>query len=110
MPVEKIAEERKALRDGYRAMENFRRNSFIVLSGNGRVTTSSNFLEVLLDYLKMIFYLDLIKFNQMLRAVRTHQTEIDNLVTVIGALESAVVVGEYRTSLNGAYCVPELSE
>ena len=108
VPVEEIAEERKALRGGYRAMENFRRNSFIVLSGNGRVTTSSNFLEVLLDYLKMIFYLDLIKFNQMLRAVRTHQTEIDNLVTVIGALESAVVVGEYRTSLNGEYCVPEL--
>ena len=108
VPVEEIAKERKTLKDGYRAMENFRKNSFIVLSGNGRVTTSSNFLEVMLDYLKMIFYLDLIKFNQMLRAVRTHQDEIDNLVTVIGALESAVVVGEYRTSLNGEYCVPEL--
>ncbi len=107
-PVEEIAEERKALRDGYKAMENFRRNSFIVLSGGGRVSTSSNFLEVLLDYLKMIFYLDLIKFNQMLRAVRAHQDEIDNLVTVIGALESAVVVGEYRFSLNGEYCIPEL--
>ena len=108
VPVEEIAKERKALKDGYKAMENFRRNSFIVLSGNGRVTTSSNFLEVILDYLKMIFYLDLIKFNHMLRAVRTHQDEIDNLVTVIGALESAVVVGEYRFSLNGEYCVPEL--
>ena len=107
VPVEEIADERKALRDGYRAMENFRRNSFIVLSGNGRVSSSSNFLEVILDYLKMIFYLDLIKFNQMLRAVRTYQAEIDNLVTVIGALESAVVVGEYRASLNGEYCVPE---
>ena len=109
-PVEEIAEERKALRDGYKAMENFRRNSFIVLSGGGRVSTSSNFLEVLLDYVKMIFYLDLIKFNQMLRAVRTYQDEIDSMVTVIGALESAVVVGEYRSSLNGEYCVPELIE
>ena len=108
VPVEEIAKERKALRDDYHAMENFRRNSFIVLSGNGRVSTSSNFMEVILDYLKMILYLDLIKFNQMLRAVRTYQNEIDNLVTVIGALESAVVVGEYRSSLNGEYCVPEL--
>ncbi len=110
-PVEEIAKERKALRDGYHAMDNFRKNSFIVLSGSGgRGSTSSNFLEVLLDYLKMIFYLDLIKFNQMLRAVRTHRDEIDNMVTAIGALESTIVVGEYRASLNGEYCVPELQE
>ncbi len=109
-PVEEIAKERKALRDGYQAMERFRKNSFIVLSGGGRVSTSSNFMEVLLDYLKMIFYLDLIKFNQMLRAVRMHRDEIDSMVTVIGALESTVVVGEYRFSLNGEYCVPELPE
>lgn len=109
-PVEEIAKEREALKAGYKAMEYFRKNSFIVLSRNGGgASTSSNLLEVLFDYLRMIFYLDLIKFNQMLRAVKAQQDEIDKIVTVIGELESAVVVGEYRYSLNGEYCVPELT-
>lgn len=107
--VEEVSKEQKALRDGYKAMEHFRKNSFIVLSRSGGGTsTSSNLLEMLFDYLRMIFYMDLIKFNQMLRAVRTHRDEIDNIVTLIGKLESAIVVGEYRFSLNGEYCIPEL--
>ncbi|MCM1386366.1 MAG: hypothetical protein NC231_03485 [Bacillus sp. (in: Bacteria)] len=108
-PVDEIANERKKLSGCYKAMDGFRRNSFIVLSGGGGISTSSNLLELLFDYIRMIFYLDLIKFNQMLRAVRSHKDEIDDMVTTIGALESAVVVGEYRASLHNGYCVPELT-
>lgn len=109
LSIEEIAEERKQLLRCNKAMEKFKRNSFIVMYGpSGRSgITSSNILEAVLDYFRMMFYLDLIKFNQMLEAVRNHIDEIDEMATIIGKLETAVVIGEYRTGLQNGYCVPE---
>lgn len=108
LPVEEIAEEKEKLLSCYRIMENFKRNSFIVLSGNrgGSGVVSSNLLEVLFDYLRMIFYLDLIKFNSMLKTVRVHSAQIDEMVTLIGRLETAIVIGEYRAGMEEGYCEP----
>lgn len=109
--IGEIAAEQEKLRACVRAMEGFKRNSFIVLSRGGAgsgLPTSSNPLEAIFDYVRMVFYLDLIKFNHMLRMVRSHLSEIDDMVRLMGELETAVVVGEYRTSLRGGYCVPEL--
>lgn len=106
--IEEIAPEREQLLSCRKAMEGFRRNSFIVLSGgrSGMGSASSNPLEIVFDYVRMIFYLDLMKFNQMLHMVQTHLSEIDRMATLIGKLETAVVVGEYRASLKGDYCIP----
>lgn len=108
--IAEIAPEREQLLSCCKAMEGFRRNSFIILSGgrSGMGSVSSNPLEILFDYVRMIFYLDLIKFNQMLHMVQKHLSEIDRMATVIGGLETAIVIGEYRTGLKGEYCVPEL--
>lgn len=103
-PIAEIAPERGQLLSCCKKMEGFRRNSFIVLSGGGAPGT--NPLEIIFDYLRMIFYLDLIKFNQMLQLLQAHQAEIDRMVTIIGELETMVVIGEFRTSLHGDYCVP----
>lgn len=108
--IDEIAKEQERLLKGYKAMGDFRRNSFIVLSssgGRGGMSANGNVLEALFDYLRMIFYLDLIKFNQMLRVVRNHISDIDEMVTVMGMIETAIVIGEYRTSLKGDYCIPE---
>lgn len=108
-PIEEIAKERGKLLSLCKSMDSFRHNSFIVLSGNrAGSSTSSNPLEIVFDYARMIFYLDLIKFNQMLRTVREHLPGIDEMVTVIGSLETAVVTGEYRSFLQGEFCVPNL--
>lgn len=106
--IEEITPEREQLLSCRKAMEGFRRNSFIVLSGgrSGMGSASSNPLEIVFDYVRMIFYLDLMKFNQMLHMVQTHLSEIDRMATLIGELETAVVIGEYRASLKGDYCVP----
>lgn len=108
--VSEIDKERERLLACYKSLEGFKRNSFIVTSspgGHSGMSASSNILEAVFDYLRMIFYLDLIKFNQMLRVVRAHIKEIDEMVTVMGMIETSIVVGEYRTGLNGGYCLPE---
>ncbi|MDD6812411.1 MAG: hypothetical protein PUD93_11175 [Lachnospiraceae bacterium] len=109
LPVAEIEEERKRLLECNKAMDGFKRNSFLLMSGQrgGAGITSSNLLEVIVDYLRMMFYLDLIKFNQMLEQVRNHVNEIDEMVTIIGKLETAVVIGEYRAGKKNGYCVPE---
>lgn len=95
--------EQERLRECHRQMKGFIRNAYLIVftdKGNG------NPLGVVLDYLRMIFYLDLIQFNNALRAVRGHLDEIDEMITIMGQIETAVVIGSYRNSLQGGYCIP----
>ncbi len=100
-----IAVEQARLRDCHQKLKGFLRNSYLVISaekGNG------NPLEVVLDYLRMLFYLDLIQFNRALTALRGHMDEVDEMITILGEIETDVVVGAYRKSLLDGYCVPKL--
>ena len=100
--VESISEEQERLRGCHRKMKGFIRNSYLLVyveKGNGDP------FSLILDYVRMVFYLDLIQFNNALNAVRGHLDEIDEMMTLLGQIESAVVIGSYRKSLP-AYCVP----
>lgn len=95
--------EQKKLAVCYQSLKNFRRSSYLVLSSN---KGNSNPLEIVLDYLRMCFSLDLIQFNKALRAVRGHMDEIDEMITLLGQMETAVAIGSYRNSLQEGYCIP----
>ena len=104
--IEGIAGEQERLRQCCRNMKGFIRNTYLIVfteKGNG------NPLGVLTDYLRMIFYLDLIQFNKALRAVRGHLSEIDEMITLFGQIDTAIVIGSYRKSLHDEYCIPTLS-
>ncbi|MDE6214615.1 MAG: hypothetical protein K2M70_14275, partial [Lachnospiraceae bacterium] len=105
--IAEIKEELTTLRLAHQKLRSFLRNSYLVASAN---QGSGNPLEVLFDYLRMMFYLDLIRFNSALRALREHMGEVDQMVTILGQLECIVAVGAYRQSLQEAYCVPDLRE
>lgn len=101
--IPELRSEQERLKECYRQMKPFLRNSYLVISaGKG----SGNPFEIVLDYLRMIFSLDLIQFNRALRAVRGHLQEIDEMITLLGQIETAVVIGSYRNSLEGNYCIP----
>lgn len=97
--------EQERLQECYRKLKGFLKNSYLVISSE---TGTGNPLEVVLDYLRMLFYFDLIQFNRALFAVRGHMDEIDEIITVLGRMETVIVTGEYRTSLGKGYCVPRL--
>lgn len=98
-----IAKEQERLRECHKQMKGFIRNTYlIVFTDKG----SGNPLGVLLDYVRMIFYLDLIQFNKALNAVRWHMPEIDEMITLMGQIETAVTIGSYRNSLQDGWCVP----
>ena len=82
---------------------NFMRFSYLLMSP-GRM--SGDIMEIGLDYVRMIFHLDIIKFNSMLEHVCAHKGEIDRMLTIIGHLDVLLCVGEYRTHLE-EYSIPE---
>lgn len=102
--------ENERLLQGKKALNKSQRGSFWVFSKAGN-TTGGSPLDVLLDYVRMAFHVDLIFFNRMLREIGIHGEEIDQLVTDLGYLESAVSIAMYRGNLDAegaVWCRPEL--
>ena len=103
MQLPAFSGEQVKLTECYQSLKNFRRSSYLVLSST---KGNSNPLEIVLDYLRMCFSLDLIQFNKALRSVRGHMDEIDEMITLLGQMETAVVIGSYRNSLQEGCCIP----
>lgn len=118
MRLMRITEKLLALKvpvcDGeWKKMKNHKNNlkvvrsgSFWVMSGNRTVTTG-NPLDILMDYVRMVFHVDLIVFNRMLKQLRQHVADVDVLVEQLGFLDSAIAIAGFRRSLEGDYCIPE---
>lgn len=104
-----MEEEAEMLRKHRKQLGKFKRGSFWLMS-SGRMSGSGNPLDIFLDYARMIFHLDLIKFNTMLEQVRFHTEDVDFLFYTMGYLETAIVTGSYRKSLSEGYCIPALSK
>lgn len=105
--VSVLSEKQALLKECSGSMLSFKTGSFLLMS-SGRMSGSGNPLDMLVDFLRMTFHLDLIKFNQMLSEVRKHIDQIDNMLTLMGQIETAIVIGEYRESLD-QYCIPEFT-
>ncbi len=97
--------EKIRLDDSRKKLSHFRRGAFWLMSA-GRMSGSGSPLDILLDYMRMMLHLDLIKFNSMLSEVRKNIRDVDNMLEVVGYLETIIAVGSYREAL-GAWCIPE---
>ena len=69
--------------------------------------------EVIMDYARMIFHLDIIKFNSMLQVAIDKMEYIDKLFLAVGRLEAAAAIASYRkylTTKYEEYCTPDIIE
>lgn len=97
-----LEEEKQQLKALKNQFGKFRRFSKILMNSN---RMSGDPFEVIIDYIRMCFHLDLIKFNSMLKEVRKHESEIDEMITLIGKIDTWLTIGEYRTYLKD-FCIP----
>lgn len=67
---------------------------------------SGNPLDILMDYIRMVFHIDLIMFNKMLSHLRSHEEDVDALIETVGFLETAIAIGIFRDSLEEV-CIPQ---
>lgn len=100
-------------------MQAMKRNSYWVMSPY-RGNASGDILAVFLDYVRMVFHVDLIKFNGMLKVLRGHMEDVDAMIEVVGYVETAIAIWGFRESMEAGagkeeaekktgngWCVPE---
>ena len=102
-----LEEEKKCLQDLKPVFADFRRGSGVVLSGSS--VSGGNPLDIVMDYVRILFHLDLIRFNSMLSLVRAHQREIDLALTVLGRIDTAISLASFEKSLP-VTCIPEFTD
>lgn len=61
--------------------------TFLISEG---ARTESNPLSILFDYVRMIFHVDIIKYNSMLGFIKTHIAETLEMYEIIGCIDSAL--------------------
>lgn len=93
-----LCEDAMILKENRQAFQKFLNHSYWIMSP-GRMKGTSDPLELMADYLRMVFHLDLIKFNQMLRMVRSREKQLERIMEVMGMLDASVSVACYREYL-----------
>ena len=86
-----------------KSFEKFWKNSAIVMSRKN----SGSILDAVLDYIRMFFHIDLIKFNKMLVVLKEETDACERMIEIIGLLDAAIGIASFREALP-YYCIPEL--
>ena len=83
----------------------FKRNFWII----GSKKPTGDIMDMFVSYLRMLFHIDLIKFNNMLKIYDKHIDKMNELYEVVGYLDALCAAASFRALLGeGGYCVPEL--
>lgn len=85
----------------------FCRGSNLVAGGKAM---GGDMLDSLLDYVRMLFHIDLIKIGTMRIEIQKYQKELFRMYEIIGYIDSMLSIASYRTMEQGQYCVPEFVE
>ena len=83
----------------------FKRNFWII----GSRKPTGDMMDMAMSYFRMLFHIDLIKFNRMLNIYDKYVEELNELYEVVGYLDALCAAASFRALLGeGGYCVPEL--
>lgn len=74
----------------------------------GSKPTTGSIDEVIFDYIKMFFHIDLIKFNYVLAEVKDKVEYIDELIELLGSMEAYLAIASFRGVVDD-YSIPTLS-
>ncbi|MCI8409584.1 MAG: hypothetical protein HFJ09_10010 [Lachnospiraceae bacterium] len=103
--MDKVEPYLKRLREISHDFAGFERGSFIVFCKGD----AGSMWDVLLDYVRMLFHFDLIKFDSMAKKVKNHQKKLNEMYEILGFLDSMIAVASFRTWLGEeGYCIPKL--
>ncbi len=103
---EVFSDEKRELTEITGRLSDYLKGSWIVTPAT-KSTGSGNPFEVLLDYVRMITHIDLIKFNKMFAGLKTEKDSVDRLITIMGRIDALLSISYYRASMDGRFCKPE---
>ena len=102
--IKEIEDYTKVYEEADKAFKKFQKGSTLVVGGN---SMSGDLADVVLDYLRMLFHIDIIKFNTMLKTLRKNRELLNQLYESIGYLDSMIAAASFREQID-YYCEPRL--
>ncbi|MBO4902614.1 MAG: hypothetical protein J5518_07465 [Lachnospiraceae bacterium] len=91
-------QDQERLRSVLSDCRSYKRNIFIL--GNG-VMLSESIMDILLEYIRIIFHLDIIKFNSMLHFLQKDLDKILTLFEMLGKYDAAIAVALSMHAMKG---------
>jgi len=95
------------LKQDHDRFKKFRRGSAILAPS--KPSGSIGDIDMILDYVRMIFHIDLIKYNKMLDFFKDNRHVLNRMYEGIGFLDSMIAVASFRQMLP-LFCEPELEK
>ncbi len=95
-----FSDDVKALKELVKTFAPVKRGSWLITN-----SVSGSLIDVLMDYVRMIFHVDLMKFNSMHKLCTDKPDEIQKLYDILGGIETALCISAYRQKL-AYYCEP----
>ena len=86
-----------------RELAPLKRGSFLLTN-----SVSGSLVDVVMDYVRMLFHVDIIYFNRVKKLAQEKTDVIDELFCTLGEIELAMCVCKYRSGLE-TWCCPEFS-
>ncbi len=71
-----------------------------------RMNSGGNPADLIMDYVRMVTHVDIIKFNQMYRLLMERKDKLDEVLEITGRIEAEISVACFRASFSGKYVVP----
>jgi len=84
-------------------LKKFGKNSWLVSGGN----MSGDILDSFMDYIRILFHIDLMKVCDMVNELKKHENELADIYNITGYIDSMVSIASFRAG-TGSWCVPAL--
>lgn len=84
-------------------LKKFSKNSWLVSGGN----MSGDILDSFMDYIRILFHIDLMKVCDMVNELKKHENELADIYNITGYIDSMVSIASFRAG-TGSWCVPVL--
>ncbi|MBR2696837.1 MAG: hypothetical protein IKE48_04960 [Parasporobacterium sp.] len=84
---EPFSRDMESLKEAVHVFAPLKRGSWLITN-----SVSGSLIDVLMDYIRMIFHVDLMKFNSMKKCAEEHEEEILTLYNTLGEIETAICI------------------
>lgn len=96
-PFQKLVE---GLRSDVKELAPIRRGSWLLTN-----SVSGSLVDVVMDYVRMLFHVDIIRFNSMRKLAAEKSQTIDHLFCSLGEIETDMCISSFRDTLDH-WCLP----
>lgn len=106
MTKEAFSEEKAEMEECLQVLSPFKRGAFLVTS---KGSVGDGLFDAVMEYVKLLFHIDLIRYDRMIGAAKAHEAEIRRLFYVIGTIDASCASASYMEALPVS-CRPEFTD